>query len=303
MEKRRLGFTDLIDVDLITVDPDPIRKELDKAHIEDLVESLTLLPMGPLDPIIVKPIEGGKYQIISGNHRFMAIRQGGWREAPCHVIEPINDAEEFLMKLHANTKRRNLNDLELCEALAREKEIYETFYPETKWGKRSPKESAQSEHSAGKPQAFMSVKAKALGVGESTIRRDVQIGQVVQEIPELKEANATKMEAYAIAKRKPEERAVVKNALALSDNKAETLRRFTRHEPRQPDESMGDYAYRHFRDAHRLLKNGIDWRSITQSEKLFELEQGELFLRLAEECRQEHYRLKNAAEEFRENKS
>lgn len=302
MDKQRLGFTDCIPLEQIILDPNPLRRELDQEHIADLVESFHFLPMGPLDPLIVKPLDHGQYQVLSGNHRYMALKEGGWVDAPCHVIEPLNDAEEFLMKLHANTKRRNLNDLELCEAMAREKEIYETFYPETKWGKRSPKESAQNEHSA-QPKAFMSMKAKAMGVGESTIRRDVQIGQVVQEMPELKEANATKMEAYAIAKRKPEERIVVKKALAISENKTETLRQFTRHEPRQPEESMGDYAYRHFRDAHRLLKNGIDWKSISQTEWLFELEQGELFLRLAEECRQEHHRLKNAAEEFREQQS
>jgi hypothetical protein len=38
------------------------------------------------------------------------------------------------------------------------------------------------------------------------------------------------MEAYAIAKRKLEERVVIKKALSVSKNKAETLRQFTRHE-------------------------------------------------------------------------
>ncbi len=300
--KKRLSFTDLIPVDQIVLDPNPIREELDQDHIQDILDSMNILPMGPLDPVIVKPIEGGKYQIISGNHRYMAIKQGGWKEVPCHVIEPISDAEEFLMKLHANTKRKNLSDLEACEALAREKVIYETCYPQTKHGARNrhTAKSSQSENSSPEPKAFADVKAKAMGVGSSTLRRDIQIGQVVKAIPELKEAKATKMEAYAIAKRKPEEQAVVQTALQLSGDKPETLRQFTRHEPKQPEESQGDYSYRYFKDALRLLRSGIDWNSVCMVGRLFEYEQDEVFLQLAELCRQEHTRIKKASTTLRQ---
>lgn len=298
METKRLSFTDLIQVDQIVLDPEPIRKELDKEHIQDLIESMTLLPMGPLDPIIVKPVAENKYQIISGNHRYMAIKEGGWKDAPCHVIEPLSDAEEFLMKLHANTKRKNLNDLEECEALAREQEIYEAFYPQAKRGQNKAGPNGQFGRTENKP--FTEVKAKAAGMGQRTVRRDIQIGKVVQEIPELKDAQASKMEAYAIAQRKPEERQVVKKALEASPNKAETLRQFTRHEPKQPEESQGDYAYRYFKDAHRLLRNGIDWKSVCMVGRIFELEQDEVFLRLADECKQEHDRLRKAAQEIRQ---
>lgn len=298
MDTKRLGFTDCIPLEQIILDPDPLRRELDQEHIEDLIESFNILPMGPLDPLIVKPLEDGKYQVLSGNHRYMALKKGGWKDAPCHVIEPLSDAEEFLMKLHANTKRKNLNDLEACEALARERDIYEQFYPEAKRGQNKTGPNAQFERTETK--AFTTVKAKAMGVGESTVRRDVQIGNIVKEIPELKEAGASKMEAYAIAKRKPEERQVVQKALASSPNKAETLRQFTRHEPKQPDESQGDYAYRYFKDAHRLLRNGIDWKSVCMVGRIFELEQDEVFLRLAEECKQEHDRLRKAAQEIRQ---
>lgn len=298
MDKKRLGFTDCIPLEQIILDPDPLRRELDQEHIEDLIESFNILPMGPLDPLIVKPLEDGRYQVLSGNHRYMALKKGGWKDAPCHVIEPLNDAEEFLMKLHANTKRKNLSDLEECEALARERDIYEQFYPEAKRGQNKTGPNAQFERTETK--AFTTVKAKAMGVGESTVRRDVQIGNAVREIPELKEAGATKMEAYAIARRKPEERQVVKKALEASPNKAETLRQFTRHEPKQPEESQGDYAYRYFKDAHRLLRNGIDWKSVCMVGRIFELEQDEVFLRLADECKQEHDRLRKAAQEIRQ---
>jgi ParB/RepB/Spo0J family partition protein len=298
MDTQRIEFVDLIPLEKIIPDPDPIRQELNKEHIQDLIESFNILPMGPLDPLVVKPIENGMYQIISGNHRYMALKEGGWVDAPCHVIEPLNDAEEFLMKLHANTKRKNLNDLETCEALAREQEIYEAFYPQAKRGHNKSGPNAQFGRTDNK--AFTMVKAKALGVGVTTIKRNIQIGKVVKEIPELKEARATRMEAYVIAQRKPEEREVIENALKVSQNKPETLRLFTRHTPKQPEESPGDYAYRYFKDAHRLLKEGIDWETMTNTENVFDLAQSEVFLRLAEACQQEHDRIQKAAQAFRE---
>lgn len=279
MSLPRIEFVDLIPLDQIIPDPNPIRKELDSTHIQDLIDSFNLLPMGPLDPLVVKPIESGLYQIISGNHRYQALLEGGWKDAPCHVIEPLSDAEEFLMKLHANTKRKNLNDLEMCEALAREKVIYERFYPETKWGcnhKDSP--SGHFGHSVNK--SFTEVKTKATGMASRSLRRDIKVGMVVQEIPELKEAKAGKMEAYAIAQRKSEERLIVKKALQASSNKAETLKMFTRHEPQKPEESSGDYAYRYFKDAHRLLKQGIDWKSVSL-EKLKDLVENDTLRELA----------------------
>ncbi len=280
MSLSRIEFVDLIPLENIIPDPDPLRTELDTAHIQDLIESFNILPMGPLDPLVVQPIENGLYQIISGNHRYRALVEGGWKDAPCHVIEPLSEAEEFLMKLHANSKRKNLNDLERCEALAREKAIYETFYPETKWGgnhQNSP--CGHFGHTVNK--SFTDMKTRTSGIAPRSLRRDIKVGMVVQEIPELKEAKAGKMEAYAIAQRKPEERIILKKALQASSNKAETLRAFTRHEPKMPEESSGDYAYRYFKDAHRLLKHGIDWKSVSL-EKLTDLEESNILQELAQ---------------------
>lgn len=269
MASQRIEFVDLIPLEQLIQDPDPIRQKLDPDHIQDLIESFNLLPMGPLDPLVVKPIENGFYQIISGNHRYQALLEGGWKDAPCHVIEPLSDAEEFLMKLHANTKRKNLSDLEACEALAREKAIYEKFYPETQWGGHH-RQTPNGQFGRLVSKSFTEVKAKSSGMAVRSLRRDIKVGAVVQEIPELKEAKAGKMEAYAISQRKPEERLIIKKALQASRNKAETLKMFTRHEPKQLEESTGDYAYRYFKDAHRLLKDGIDWREVS-IEKLKDL--------------------------------
>lgn len=212
--------------------------------------------------------------------------------------KPLNDAEEFLMKLHTNTKRKNLSDLELCEAMSREKEIYETFYPDTKHGQN--KSGPNEQFVRTENPAYASLKAKELGVTPTSVRRNVKVGQVVQEIPELKEAKATKMEAYALARRKPEERQLVQKALQTAVNKPETLRQFTRHEPKQSQESDADYAYRYFKDDLRLFRKGIDWEQVCMVSRIFELEQDLVLLELSDLARAEHQRITKAAQMIRE---
>lgn len=283
MSTKRIEFTDLILLELIDLDPHPIRKELNQELIQELIESYTMLPMGPLDIPVVKPTSNGRYQVISGNHRISALKQGGWVDVPCHVIEPLNDKEEFLMKLHANTKRRNLSDLELCEAMAKEKEIYEQFYPEARHGgnlKENLADGPSLQFANTEKKGYTEIMAKTTGVARSTIHRDVMVGQTVQEIPELKDANASKTQVLAIAQRKPEERTLVKKALQASSNKVETLQAFTRRDNRHREESDADYAYRCIKDVHRLLEKGIHWKSL-DLHKLIELHQGGILIRLS----------------------
>lgn len=287
-----------IPLEQLLLDPDPIRKELSQEHIQELVESLGLFPgVGVLDPLLVKPVEGGQYLILSGNHRYMALKAAGASEAPCHVVNPSDDKEAFLMKLHTNTKRKNLSGLEECEALAREKQIYEALFPQTRHGQNKLKPSGQFVHTADKPYA--EVVAKAAGVDPRTIRRDVKVGELVQEIPELKEAEATKAQALDIAKRKPQERQVLSQALKSSTHKSQTLKEFVRKPPKQPEESQGDYAYRSAKDMLRMLLYGVDWNTCCMLGRVFELEQDEVFLRIAELARKEHIRIKQVADEAR----
>ena len=47
-------------------------------------------------PILVRPLKGGRYEVISGNHRFMAASELGMTEVPCVVSEMTDQAAQRL---------------------------------------------------------------------------------------------------------------------------------------------------------------------------------------------------------------
>ncbi len=289
----------MLPLNQLMLDPDPLRQELDAEHIKDLAESFALLNRGPLDPLLVRPdAETGKYIILSGNHRFCALQQGGWLEAPCQIVTPATDAQAFLMKLHTNTLRKQLTDLEACEALVREQEIYEAFYPAAKRG--GNKVGPYAQFARTETPGFASVKAKSLNRNQAAIRRDIQVGKLVIHMPELKEAKATKQQALAISKRKPEEQALLQKALQESDNKPETLKGFLRSTPRvSPVETQAPKvsAVRHADDAMALFQlaldllktNPMDWETLSNPYDMFKLE--DLMLQLNDYTKREYYRI------------
>lgn len=71
-------------------------------------------------------------------------------------------------------------------------------------------------------KGYSKIMAKAM-VDRSTVHRDVVVGQTIQEIPELKEAKASKIQILAIAQRKPKERELTRKTLPVSSNKPETV--------------------------------------------------------------------------------
>jgi hypothetical protein len=286
----RVNFVDLIPLDKIILDTDPIRRELDSHHIEALLESLQVLGMGPLEPLIVKPLPDGRFQILSGNHRYMALKQGGWPEAPCHVIEPLNEAEEFLMKLHTNTKRKNMDDLELCEALVREKDIYENFYPETRHGKNC-KLSLSSQNANSGTLSYSALKAQSLGVNRSTLYRDLQVGQLVMEIPELKEARATKSQVLLLLQRRPEERAVLQRALRHASNKPRILKQFLRSELSPIVTMLPEDLLSWLYESLRLFRSDIPWHEPEYLSIASQIAGEEVLITLSELAKQEHDKL------------
>ena len=262
-----------IPLEKLIPDNDPIRKNLSQEHIWDLKDSFSLFNgLGPLDPLLVMPVEGGNYLILNGNHRYMALKESQAAEAPCHVVEPASDAEIFLMKLHANTKRKNLTDLEACEALSREKAIYEAFFPETKRGQN--KQGPNGHFVRTENPSFTMLQAKAQGVDPKTFRRDVKVGELVQEIPELKETGLTKSEALTLAERKPEEREVIKQALKTSTDRASTIRDALRKPVKQPEKPLAEALFWHWKEVVRLLKEtGIDWNQAEMQHMLTDLDE------------------------------
>lgn len=107
-----------IDMDLIDVDPNQPRKTFNENKIKEL--ALSIDSRGLLNPILVKPIENGRYQIVTGENRYKAMKLLQKKTITCKIID-VDDKTQFLMQLDENLQRSDLNPID--EALAYQKLI------------------------------------------------------------------------------------------------------------------------------------------------------------------------------------
>ena len=92
------------------------RREFDEAALEELRESIAR--HGILQPISVRDIGGGKYELIAGERRLRAARLAGLATVPV-VFRTASDAELAEMALIENIQREDLNPIEEARAYER----------------------------------------------------------------------------------------------------------------------------------------------------------------------------------------
>lgn len=85
------------------------RKEFNDAALAELADSIQ--QHGVLQPLLVRPIFGGGYQIVAGERRWRAARMAGIAEVPV-VIREMSDSEVMELALIENLQREDLNPLE-----------------------------------------------------------------------------------------------------------------------------------------------------------------------------------------------
>lgn len=87
------------------------RQEFEPESLSELSESIA--QHGVLQPLVVRPILGGGYEIVAGERRFRASRMAGLTEVPV-VIRELTDAQTMELALIENLQREDLSDLELA---------------------------------------------------------------------------------------------------------------------------------------------------------------------------------------------
>ena len=91
---------------------DQPRKEFDPAALAELADSIAAV--GIIQPLIVRPIVGGGYQIVAGERRWRAAQSAGLTEVPV-VIRELSDKEVDEIALIENLQREDLNPVEEAE--------------------------------------------------------------------------------------------------------------------------------------------------------------------------------------------
>ena len=108
---RRDAVTQL-PIDSIRMNPYQPRKEFARSSLVELANSI--LEYGVLQPISVRVLKSGTYELIAGERRLRASRLAGLREIPA-IIFQINDNDSAILALVENLQRENLNYMEEAE--------------------------------------------------------------------------------------------------------------------------------------------------------------------------------------------
>lgn len=85
------------------------RKEFEQAALEQLADSIK--EHGVIQPLIVRPMTTGGYQIVAGERRYRASRMAGLMELPV-IIRELSDKQSMELALIENLQRENLNPIE-----------------------------------------------------------------------------------------------------------------------------------------------------------------------------------------------
>ena len=109
------GSSNLNEVDIAQIEPNPNqpRREFDPEALQELANSIREL--GIIQPITVRKVEGGKYQIIAGERRWRASQQAGLTRIPAYIVT-VEDQGVMEMALVENIQREDLNAIEIALA-------------------------------------------------------------------------------------------------------------------------------------------------------------------------------------------
>lgn len=93
---------------------DQPRKTFDETALAELADSIR--QHGVLQPLLVRPLPEGNYQLVAGERRWRAARAAGLSEVPV-VVKELSDTEAMELAIIENLQREDLNPIEEAEGL------------------------------------------------------------------------------------------------------------------------------------------------------------------------------------------
>lgn len=112
---KSLGGTQLeISTDKIELHPDQPRKYFDPETMLNLEASIK--QDGVIEPLIVRPLDNGNYELVAGERRLRASKEAGLSKVPVKIYE-LTEAQARRISLVENLQREELNPVEEVEAI------------------------------------------------------------------------------------------------------------------------------------------------------------------------------------------
>ena len=92
------------------------RTHMDEAALAELADSIR--EQGVMQPILVRPVDGGRFEIVAGERRWRAAQRAGLKEVPA-LVKNVPDNNALALALIENIQREDLNPLEEAVGLKR----------------------------------------------------------------------------------------------------------------------------------------------------------------------------------------
>lgn len=105
-----------IPVDAIDRNPFQTRTRFDEAALAELAASIDAT--GVVQPILVRPLPGGRFQLIVGERRLLASKKAGKRTIPA-ILRQVSDEQAMEITIVENLQRTDLNPMEQARAYDR----------------------------------------------------------------------------------------------------------------------------------------------------------------------------------------
>ena len=115
-------INDAIPINKIKANPNQPRKDFNDSKMEELVSSIR--EKGILQPIAVRELKDGNYEIIAGERRYRASKSVGLKSIPAYILTVKDESEIMEYALIENIQRDDLNPIEESEAYASLKNKY-----------------------------------------------------------------------------------------------------------------------------------------------------------------------------------
>ena len=211
---RPLVSTSEIEISRIEPNPYNPRTEFNQEALEELAASIKLL--GLIQPITVRPLENGRYQIISGERRYRASQMAGLEKIPAYVRK-TDDQGMLEMAIVENIQREDLDSIEV--ALSFQRLIEECNLTQEAMAERVGKKRATVTNylrllrlpaeiqfairakkiSMGHAKALLSLESdkEQLKFANQIIEQDLSVRQIEQKIQKLGEKKEKKVKEEA----------------------------------------------------------------------------------------------------------
>ena len=218
---RPLVSTSEIEISRIEPKPYNPRTEFNQEALEELAASIKLL--GLIQPITVRPVENGRFQIISGERRYRASQMAGLEKIPAYVRK-TDDQGMLEMAIVENIQREDLDSIEV--ALSFQRLIEECNLTQEAMAERVGKKRATVTNylrllrlpaeiqfairakkiSMGHAKALLSLESdkEQLKFANQIIEQDLSVRQIEQKIQKLGEKKEKKVKEEAPAIELPE---------------------------------------------------------------------------------------------------